>query len=93
MSVNYTSGFTNATVTPGKGATVAGGKVEADGGYIPGAVAAPDANTVYEGNKGQTLQPDANTLYTGNKGQSVTPDAGSPNLPGNIPNVVVPGSE
>jgi len=57
MSVNYTSGFTNATVTPGAGATVAGGSPAADGGFVPGGT--PDASNIYEGNKGQTLTPDA----------------------------------
>ncbi len=64
MSVNYTSGFTNATVTPGKGATVAGGSVSY--GNVVGGT------------------PDANTVYEGNKGQNISIDPGQPNLPGKV---------
>lgn len=63
MSVSYTSGFTNATVTPGAGANVAGGSPNADGGFVVGG------------------KPDANTVYEGNKGQNISIDPGQPNLP------------
>ena len=66
MSVSYTSGFTNATVTPDSGATVVGGSPAADGGFVVGGT------------------PDANAVYEGNKGQDISIDPGQPNLPGKV---------